>query len=640
MPPEPNPVQPTENSAVPSEPVFQYGPLPNGQDYIRLINVRNWDEGNLLQCEVVEVAIWDAPPYEAISYTWGDPLQLSWVLVNGKRLRVRRNCEYVLRQSRWCGTERYIWVDAICINQSDVVERSAQVQLMGDIYKTAVRVLACIGPHADDSEYLMAFLRQKRGREVEGGYYAYGDSTIFRSMHQIGDPRLYQASQCMWARPYFRRIWALQEVFLAREVQICCGQDCMLSALFSRYDQIIKLNSRRNRPREEPAPYGDSDPGANLELALPALHRSKWDEILENWNAYHTLTGFANQCPPELLTLSRLLKETRRHACQDQRDRLYGLLNMVDWEQTGANSIPPDYTKSPADFLEALWAALVDRRGGYHIQDPWPRREVLGWFSPFDIRRSLAAEIESRSLANNPTSEPLDTPKAYSPGEKSQYWHEAYGGLQLFLVDKKWTVRIPHNVHLDDYLHLRKFKDDSCLRSMTRLEEAQGKRQNDQNLVLEKDEDETPAILLPKNIRPGDWLLFPRPDNLLPKKRCIMVVRQTDDDSFDLIGQAAHLDTRAHHHDSLGLYELAIFKISFDLRDLLVIETQEKVIDSILDLCDGASPKVRSEPELEREVAQAHTEIVDTRPCRTEGSSKVQLVKIKHPPVDLNIFRK
>lgn len=87
-----------------------------------------------------------APPYHAISYTWGDPGLTARVTVKGRRMEVRQNCEYVLRQACWHGggggggsTSRSYWVDAICIDQGNLEEKGRQVAMMGGIYQAGSR---------------------------------------------------------------------------------------------------------------------------------------------------------------------------------------------------------------------------------------------------------------------------------------------------------------------------------------------------------------------------------------------------------------------------------------------------------------------------------------------------------------------
>ncbi|KAF9763118.1 hypothetical protein IL306_003236 [Fusarium sp. DS 682] len=101
--------------------------------------------------------------FYAISYTWGDSGFTEKTSINGQVMAVTKNCHYALTQvnDRYPsspGNPVYIWIDSICINQDDNDEKSYQVAMMGDIYTKAFKVLACIGPHEDNSEMLSNIL--------------------------------------------------------------------------------------------------------------------------------------------------------------------------------------------------------------------------------------------------------------------------------------------------------------------------------------------------------------------------------------------------------------------------------------------------------------------------------------------------
>ena len=68
--------------------------------------------------------------YAALSYVWGDPDDLSTILINGATVRIRRNLHAALTWLQQQGLESWIWVDAICINQAHNEEKSWQVGIM------------------------------------------------------------------------------------------------------------------------------------------------------------------------------------------------------------------------------------------------------------------------------------------------------------------------------------------------------------------------------------------------------------------------------------------------------------------------------------------------------------------------------
>lgn len=72
--------------------------------------------------------------YEAVSYVWGAQELVAEILLDGEPHLITRNLEMALRYLRLPTAQRTLWVDAICINQNDPVERSQQVRLMREIY--------------------------------------------------------------------------------------------------------------------------------------------------------------------------------------------------------------------------------------------------------------------------------------------------------------------------------------------------------------------------------------------------------------------------------------------------------------------------------------------------------------------------
>jgi hypothetical protein len=105
-------------------------------------------------CKLEHAYLDDPPQYHALSYCWGDPHMTVPIQVNGKPKRVTTNLEAALRELRAQKIEK-VWVDALCINQQDPTERGLQVMRMGLIYSRALKVLAWLGPEAENSTSAM-----------------------------------------------------------------------------------------------------------------------------------------------------------------------------------------------------------------------------------------------------------------------------------------------------------------------------------------------------------------------------------------------------------------------------------------------------------------------------------------------------
>ena len=141
------------HASIPSQ--YQYTPL-HGSRLIRLLTILPAAKhDDPLHCSLSTVDIDDNPSCEALSYTWGDPFGVEnpyygqcssrEVMIGRRRLPIMLTLHEVLLQLRSCGFIGKLWADAICINQSDVLERSAQVNMMADIYEIATKVKVWLG---------------------------------------------------------------------------------------------------------------------------------------------------------------------------------------------------------------------------------------------------------------------------------------------------------------------------------------------------------------------------------------------------------------------------------------------------------------------------------------------------------------
>jgi hypothetical protein len=106
--------------------------------------------------------------YEALSYVWGSLSRTETLRCDGRIINITPNLRDALRRLRPANRHRALWVDQICINQSDTDERSSQVALMGQICKIAKQVVACLGPDPDGFrklayEFMVGIARGKIG---------------------------------------------------------------------------------------------------------------------------------------------------------------------------------------------------------------------------------------------------------------------------------------------------------------------------------------------------------------------------------------------------------------------------------------------------------------------------------------------
>lgn len=130
--------------------LFQHTPLDRIVPSIRLIRtLPNFSHSGEIQCEVRHGTI--ANTYTCLSYVWGEQDGGAWILLNNRRFWIRDNLGRILRVSRQkpqiCS--EWLWIDAIAIDQKNTSERNHQVQQMGQIFRSARRVISWLGASED-----------------------------------------------------------------------------------------------------------------------------------------------------------------------------------------------------------------------------------------------------------------------------------------------------------------------------------------------------------------------------------------------------------------------------------------------------------------------------------------------------------
>ncbi|KAK2043475.1 HET-domain-containing protein [Colletotrichum somersetense] len=190
-----------------------------------------------MACEIFQVFLDDrgcGVPYEALSYTWGPPELTQEISVNEKRLPVTGNLHEALSRLRQDHQDRILWIDAICIDQTNARERGHHVRQMGEIYRKADRVLFWLGPATGDTDSLLEIfgrLEEEAEKHPCDDWHPsdarWGD--IFRDINgQFGrcsDLRDHRRRglETMLGRAWFTRAWILQEVTSAHAARVCCG---------------------------------------------------------------------------------------------------------------------------------------------------------------------------------------------------------------------------------------------------------------------------------------------------------------------------------------------------------------------------------------------------------------------------------
>ncbi|KUJ12573.1 HET-domain-containing protein [Mollisia scopiformis] len=212
------------------------------------------------------------PGYEALSYCWGPNVIYDSIDVNGHQVPVRRGLWTALHYLRYPsgGKKRILWTDAICINQDDLAERSDQVAIMYAIFNRGSEVIVWLGEVYDKSNLAMKAIERSTKdysvaeAEAEAEVDLRSEADILVERHH--------AILSFYNRPYWSRLWILQEVCLARKLSLHCGTK---SVSWEQFDHFW-IHFRRSPGVNPDHPSG---PGASyaipegLEMLMDMMHR-------------------------------------------------------------------------------------------------------------------------------------------------------------------------------------------------------------------------------------------------------------------------------------------------------------------------------------------------------------------------------
>ena len=218
---------------------FVHPTLPRGAA-TRILTLLSGRYDELVRCTTRPFLLADAPPYDALSYTWGTETNAVLIELNGNPFTVRINLWCFLRRLRQLDTELVLWCDMLCIDQNNPIERGHQVRFMGDTYRDANYVWIWLGEEQAGNGRALSLLsdidqirkevvqptatEESLDRKIREGLVTqkisnqYGTSKR-KHLRQLMIP----AFLGLLNRDYWPRVWIIQEVTLARNATVYCG---------------------------------------------------------------------------------------------------------------------------------------------------------------------------------------------------------------------------------------------------------------------------------------------------------------------------------------------------------------------------------------------------------------------------------
>lgn len=277
--------------------------------------------------------------YEALSYVWGQSVGNHTITLDGKRgVPVTDNLYAALRRLRRPDRQRTLWVDAVCINQKNVEERSWQVQMMGRIYSTAARVVIWLG----DGEVPPSLADEESNHNEDeesddghsNGHSSSSESTEYEPVGQWEKDTLTHVLNSA-SPPWWTRAWVTQELVQADDVHVAFG--------------AVEVNWLTFHSKM----WGVWSSFGELEQLI---------ELRQNRRTWHYKGSIG-----ETALLARHTTAT------DDRDKVYSLLSLIKPGQESL--IKPDYSLGTAEvFTQATYADLWDNVYGSDVYKESPER--------------------------------------------------------------------------------------------------------------------------------------------------------------------------------------------------------------------------------------------------------------------------
>lgn len=324
-------------AAMEPRPDFQYTALEDASSHIRLLHILQDSDGKNVRCKCISYHLQDQMPlYTAISYTWGDGSFVEPIVLNDQRYLATKNAKMVLEYVRKREINA-IWIDSVCIDQNNDTERDAQVRLMDRIYSCAQQTIVWLGMASNDSDLALGFVSTiNDSLEALARSGEVTETLLLENTGTNHTSAPWQALGRLLARPYFQRIWVIQEIALSPNIQVVCGDETLAWTAFSSMVSSL-LEHRLTHLLGGQLSTQQLTSGAttlwcmqNIKMQLKSFGRRK---------------------------LSAVLFETMGFLATNARDQYFGILALVDSEW--GNIVAPKYRDSVEDvYMKATMMSV------------------------------------------------------------------------------------------------------------------------------------------------------------------------------------------------------------------------------------------------------------------------------------------
>lgn len=293
---------------------YTYEPIKQRSE-IRLLKIQPGEGDDPIRGELVTISTDSQHEYDAVSYTWadetGDATRRFRAFIGAGYVLITGSCQKVLQRIRSFSYAKCVWIDSLCVDQDNLEERGHQVYLMPRIYTRAKKTYVYVGPTTISDERSLEALETGR---LNQGWSADVESSWIALYNFL-------------RRPYFFRVWIIQEIALSPNPVILCGQKEFPWSVLPKDTAKLSLFGRLDQELED-----------RVVSPLLSLGKRRLRDCSE---------------------LSGLLRLSRHCQATDHRDRVFALLGLV--VDAEAEKLVADYRRSVPEIFTGIARYLTSK---------------------------------------------------------------------------------------------------------------------------------------------------------------------------------------------------------------------------------------------------------------------------------------
>ncbi|KIN02760.1 hypothetical protein OIDMADRAFT_178636 [Oidiodendron maius Zn] len=386
---------------------YTYSPLNSRSSEIRILALKaSLSPTEPITCRLVTADLdkelttdgrLNSPPiklFTPLSYCWGTTLMTEAIVLDSHLFLVTPSLHRALLHFRNANEnpsgervteenkETFWWIDAICINQNDLDERSSQVGLMTRLYKVAQTVHVWLGEESEDSSRAMNVIRELAYIPSDWDSWKYipkpgqthrPDGPGRPMVKLPTDPpaitaedksKNYSALISLYQRPWFTRVWIRQEVALPDDVKFHCGAEtCSWEEIMRVADMLTYLADEYHLPDLQ-----------HVRIRSNGSYKSCFHKAIE-LDQLRAIIGRGNGTYAEL---QELVFDSRDCQATDPLDKIYAMLPLTNPDEI---DVTVDYRKDSREVYKELAIRFFNRSLDYLVgcQNPSRSNGLPSW---------------------------------------------------------------------------------------------------------------------------------------------------------------------------------------------------------------------------------------------------------------------